>query len=713
VRLRNEKLSNYLSSRLDTDRHIIDFLVARGAETEDEIRDFIDPEINIPALLESFPDMSKAVDILTDAAEKNEKIAIIADSDVDGLSALLILDDALSGANTSLFVCGGPAHGINPPDIRNVMEWNPKVVVTADVGISEHKASEAFRAHGIKFIITDHHYPCGKPAPADAVIDSCLANLSAEIAGCATAFCLAAAYKLSQNKDFNGIKIACDIETTGLSHVQNEIIEIGAVKFSGLKIIDRFSSLLKPSGHISAEISALTGISNLELEGAPERVGVLREFREWIGDDTLVFHNAPFDTSFINSEFRKYLGYGLVNNILDTLPMSRIALPSQSHKLENLKDFFGIKAAAHRALPDAETAGKLYMILTYFKTPAFKIFTEQNLPLAALGTLSDNIALKGISRALVKNHLSGIFDVRRYSIRTLLKKLDISKKKLRQDLSRKLIPFLNTPKRMGEPRLALDMLKADSKKNISPAFEIVKELSDKRQQEARNSFEEILKRINDGGLDKNALIMVKAEKLPEGQRGPSASRISRMFGKPSVVFTASDKENFWTASARGAGHNMLGVFKNCAGGAEYGGHPGACGIRINSDKLDKFMEDCENYFKTIPARKIPRADLIWDNWLNKNIKSFLEILEPFGNGNQPPLFLAEGVTCVSAEEKGEKFLLRLKKNDKVLNIVAGEDPGRGVVDIIFTALARKKRIILFLKSFKKQADIDSRRMKNV
>ncbi|MCD6311043.1 MAG: 3'-5' exoribonuclease, partial [Elusimicrobia bacterium] len=561
----------------------------------------------MPSLLGSFPDMDKAVGIINDTVDKGEKIAIITDSDVDGLSSLLILDDALRDANTSLFVCGGPAHGINPPDIKAVLESNPKVVITADVGISEHEASRAFRERGIKFIVTDHHYPCGKTAPADAVIDSCLANPSAEIAGCAAAFCLGASYKLSQKKDFNKIKIACDIETTGLSPSQNEIIEIGAVKFSGLKIIARFSSLLKPSSHISSEISALTGISNLELEGAPGRVGVLREFRKWIGDDTLIFHNAPFDKSFIDAEFRKYLGYSLINNTIDTLPMSRRALPSQSHKLDNLKDFFGITAVAHRALPDAEVAGKLYMILTHFESPAFKIFSEQNLPVAALGTLSDNIALKGISRALVKKHLSGILNVRRYSLRTLLKKLDISKKNLRRDLTLKLIPFLNTPKRMGKPALALDILKADSKKDFSAAMGRVKELNDIRQNKMRIAFAEILTRIHGDGLIKNPVIMLKAEKLPEGLRGPAASRISQMFGKPSVVFTRPANADFWTASARGAGHDMLKAFGICAGGAEFGGHPGACGIRINSAKLDKFIEDCGYYFKKKNARKTPPA----------------------------------------------------------------------------------------------------------
>jgi len=700
---REEKLMDYLASEMEDDRHILGLLVKRGLKTESEIRNFLNPEIDIPAMLESFPDMSKAVGILKDAVRKSERIALIADSDVDGLSSLLILEDALSGANTSLFVCGGPAHGINSSDITAILESGPQVVVTADVGISEHAASEAFRTRGIKFIITDHHHPCGKQAPADAVIDSCLANPVLELAGCTTAFCLAASYRLNLKEDFGGIKIACDIETTGLSPSQNEIIEIGAVKFSGLKTIDTFSSLLKPVSHISAEISSLTGISNLELEGAPDRVEVLRRFRKWIGDETLIFHNAPFDVSFIDAEFRKYLGCTLSNTVIDTLPMSRSSLPSQSHKLESLKDYFGIKAAAHRALPDAETAGKLYLILAHFRTPAFKVFSEQNLPLAALGTLSDNIALKGISRALVKKHLPLIFNVKRYSVRTLLNKLDISKKSLRRDLGLKLIPFLNTPKRMGLPKLSLDILQADSKKNISAAISRVKDLNNKRQVEMRSSFEELLKRIYRLGLNKNPVILVRSETLSEGLRGASSSRISQLFGKPSVIFTPSKDMDFWTGSARGAGYDMLEAFKNCACGSEFGGHPGACGIRITADAMEKFIENCGSYFQNITAPAVPRAELLWDDWLNKNIKTFLETLEPFGSGNPAPLFAGEGMTCVSAEQKGEKFLLRLKKNDKILNIIAGEDPGRGVMDIIFTALIRKKKIIFFLKSLKKKS----------
>ncbi|MEA2082527.1 MAG: exonuclease domain-containing protein [Elusimicrobiota bacterium] len=673
------------------------------------------------SLLGSFPDMDKAVSILNDTVSKGERIAIITDSDVDGLSSLLILDDALNGADTSLFVCGGPAHGINAPDIKAVLKSKPRLVITADVGISEHEASKAFREHGIKFIITDHHHPCGKTAPADAVIDSCLANPAVEIAGCAAAFCLAASYQLSQKEDFSRIKIACDTETTGLSPSQNEIIEIGAVKFSGLKVIDRFSSLLKPLKRcingklISGEISSLTGISNLELEGAPEREVVLGKFREWIGGDTLIFHNAPFDKSFIDNEFRKYLGAGLTNNTIDTLPMSRIAMPSQSHKLDSLKDFFGITAVSHRALPDAEVAGKLYMILTHFESPAFRVFTEQNLPLAALGTLSDNIALKGISRALVKKHLAGIFNMRKYPVRTLLKKLGISRKNLRRDLTLKLIPFLNTPKRMGEPRLALDILKADSKKDISAAMGRVKELSDTRQNKMRIAFAGILSRIRENGLIKNPVIMLKAEKLPEGLRGPAASRISQMFKKPSIVFTRPANADSWTASARGAGYDMLEAFRICGADAEFGGHPGACGIRIKSGKLDKFIKDCGDYFKKITARKTTsgappghsfrlKTDMLWDGWLAKNIENFLNKLEPFGNGNPAPVFLADKISCVTASPKGTKFLLRLKKNDKILSIISGEDPGRGVMDVAFTALRRKKRIIYFLKSFKKQEE---------
>jgi len=690
----------YLSPELNADPRIVEFLSARGITAEDEIRDFIRPEVNIPELLAKFPDLSKAAGILKSSVKSGGRIALIGDSDADGLCSLMILDDALGSAEKSLFVCGGPSHGISPADIEAVLESKPAVVISADVGISEHRAARAFRERGIKFIITDHHYPSGEAAQADAVIDSCVSHPETEIAGCAAAFCLAAAYKLSLNDDFEKVKIACDIETSGLSPSRDEIIEIGAVRFSGFKVIDRFSSLLKPSGRISSEISALTGISNIELEGAPERVETLRRFRQWIGNDTLIFHNAPFDTSFIDAEFRKYTGGALVNNVIDTLPISRSALPSQSHKLEHLKDHFGITADAHRALPDAETARKLYMILEHFRTPAFKVFAEQNLPLAALGTVSDNIALKGISRALVKKHLDGILKIRRYSIRSLIKKLGIERESLKQDLSTKLIPFLNAPKRMGEAPLALEVLKADSKKTLSAAFERVKELNEKRQREMKQHFDGILKLIRDKGLDRKALIMVKAENLPPGLRGPAASKVSRIFAKPAIVFTAS--ANSWTASARGAGRDMLEMFSKCGAGAEYGGHPGACGIRMKKEHLQKFMDDCETYFAGLSVKEAPAADIAWDGWLEKNIKSFLDILEPFGNGNPLPLFAAVGAECLSASQKGDKFLLRLKKNGKLLNIVSGEKPDCAVMDVIFTALERKKKIIFFLKSWKKK-----------
>ena len=198
----------YLSPELNADPRIVEFLSARGITAEDEIRDFIRPEVNIPELLAKFPDLSKAAGILKSSVKSGGRIALIGDSDADGLCSLMILDDALGSAEKSLFVCGGPSHGISPADIEAVLESKPAVVISADVGISEHRAARAFRERGIKFIITDHHYPSGEAAQADAVIDSCVSHPETEIAGCAAAFCLAAAYKLSLNDDFEKVKIA-------------------------------------------------------------------------------------------------------------------------------------------------------------------------------------------------------------------------------------------------------------------------------------------------------------------------------------------------------------------------------------------------------------------------------------------------------------------------------------------------------------------------
>lgn len=69
-----------------------------------------------------------------------------------------------------------------------------------------------------------------------------------------------------------------DIETTGLSCEKNEIIELSAIRVRNGIITDKFSSLVKPNGHINSFIKNLTGISNEMVENAPDITSVLPDF---------------------------------------------------------------------------------------------------------------------------------------------------------------------------------------------------------------------------------------------------------------------------------------------------------------------------------------------------------------------------------------------------------------------------------------------------
>ena len=110
--------------------------------------------------------------------------------------------------------------------------------------------------------------------------------------------------------------VAVDVETTGLSPLYNELIEVSAIKYEGAKKIDTFSTLIKPKKEISSTITNITGITNKMLENAPELDKVMPELVNFIGDNPIVAHNANFDYSFLqNNSNRSFTK----NKVIDTV----------------------------------------------------------------------------------------------------------------------------------------------------------------------------------------------------------------------------------------------------------------------------------------------------------------------------------------------------------------------------------------------------------
>ena len=156
--------------------------------------------------------------------------------------------------------------------------------------------------------------------------------------------------------------VVFDIETTGFSPVKNRIIEIGAVKVSAGKIVDRYSSFVNPDVPIPYEIEKLTGINDNMVIDAPMIETVLPEFMEFCQDAVLVAHNAGFDMSFI-LENAKRQNIETDFTYVDTLGIARMLLTGQAkHTLDAVAKTLGVSLENHhRAVDDAAATAEIFV----------------------------------------------------------------------------------------------------------------------------------------------------------------------------------------------------------------------------------------------------------------------------------------------------------------------------------------------------------------
>ena len=153
--------------------------------------------------------------------------------------------------------------------------------------------------------------------------------------------------------------VAVDIETTGLSKVNDRITEIGAVKFVDGKIAEEFSTLVNPGIDIPAKITQLTGIDNEKVANAPKFSEVMPQFLDFVGRLAICGHNVDFDISFLNAEIKRSGGQEMTNWNIDTLILSRIILElEEGYALGKVARHLEISLEnAHRALDDAKASG--------------------------------------------------------------------------------------------------------------------------------------------------------------------------------------------------------------------------------------------------------------------------------------------------------------------------------------------------------------------
>jgi len=160
--------------------------------------------------------------------------------------------------------------------------------------------------------------------------------------------------------------VVVDLETTGLRPGTSAICEIGAVRIRELEPVDEFETLVDPGLRIAPGASAITGLRNEHLRGAPRPAEAVRQFLDFAGDAVLVAHNARFDLAFLDRETERLTGSRIAAPVVDTVLLARTLLAGRvkGFSLGQLAWFLGTdERPCHRALPDARATAELLLAL--------------------------------------------------------------------------------------------------------------------------------------------------------------------------------------------------------------------------------------------------------------------------------------------------------------------------------------------------------------
>lgn len=160
-----------------------------------------------------------------------------------------------------------------------------------------------------------------------------------------------------------------DLETTGLDPLNDQIIEIGAIKIEQGQTVE-FHCLVQTDHTVSPAVTELTGISQEMLRAGTPLSDSMHALRDFIDGVTLIGYNISFDIRFINAAFSKFNIDRIQNTVIDLISICKKKNSFQAnYKFEtSLKEYQITNTVPHRALEDARLMHQLYMKLCHGKT---------------------------------------------------------------------------------------------------------------------------------------------------------------------------------------------------------------------------------------------------------------------------------------------------------------------------------------------------------
>lgn len=300
---------------------------------------------------------------------------------------------------------------------------------------------------------------------------------------------------------------------------------------------------------------------------------------------------------------------------------------------------------------------------------------KSQIGLAALGTIADCMPLIGENRALVFNGIKNIAEHPPLGVSAIFERSTIKMDALSSEsLSFGLIPRLNASGRMSDPMISFDLLTTQSQEEADRLARKLENLNKERKLLEASLYAQALEQLEPLSKDQR-VIVVGGKGWHQGVRGIVASKLSREYGVPALVFSLN--EGLAVGSGRSVGTIDLyaAVSKLSDLLVRFGGHPLAIGATLNEADLKEFTLRLNAELEKLPNEAFDIVEKI-DCTVSLAQLSFesveeLDIFEPHGNDNPHPVFLTHDLMIKNARFVGEeKNHLSFKVSDGTKELLA-------------------------------------------
>ena len=288
-------------------------------------------------------------------------------------------------------------------------------------------------------------------------------------------------------------------------------------------------------------------------------------------------------------------------------------------------------------------------------------------PLAAVGTVADVMLMTGENRTIVARGLSHIADSDFIGLRALLQETGLLQKEITSvQIGFVLAPRINAAGRMGEADRAADlMLCKDPIRAQSLARELC-ELNRQRQAVEQEIYAQAIEMIEAMPAEERNAIVLADHQWHQGVVGIVASRISEKYACPSFMIHISGHTGKGSCRSWG-GFNLFAALEECSDLLlGFGGHELAAGFTIEEENIPAFRARMNRCVLRFLNGRLPTSALDVDVVLRRpELVSLWEVeqlrrLEPYGNGNNRPLFCLLGVTLDRAQNVGQNRHLKMR-----------------------------------------------------